>query len=186
MGFEDPCDCKKIIRLANSIHVNWARSGRKKLYRKPFPITILINYCENLNSYDRLVRATIVSIGFRSMLRPSEIVNLLMDSIVIRENNLIIKLGVTKVDRVGDDNPIIVESTNSSKACAVNLFRRYIVYRNNLRINSNKLFILNGREITYRSLNQLIKDMCKGEGIQQGISAHSLRIGVQRGQHKRV
>jgi hypothetical protein len=57
-----------------------------------------VKWCKNLSSNERLLKATIIAIGLRGMLRQSELANINKDSIQVKNKELIIHLGVTKTN----------------------------------------------------------------------------------------
>jgi site-specific recombinase XerD len=176
-GMNDPTKTDTILKLVKSIEKNWAIMHRKKQIRKPFPLSALINWCKNLNSSERIMKAALVSIGFRGMLRPSELSNLNTNSVQVYNGKLKIKLGITKTDRTGDEYPTIIDSCRNKSICPVYLLNKMMLERNKEKLNKKNLFILNGRPLNYTHINNIVKEMAKESGFTEGMSGHSLRIG---------
>jgi integrase len=158
--------------------MNWKKNQRVKLQREPLPFEAIKKWCKDTSTIQRLTKAAIVIIGFRAMLRPSEIVNLKIDSIKIKEGRLSINLGITKTDRTGDDDDdTIIEGCRNKSICPVQLFNRYMSKRRLMKVNSESLFILNEKPINYSIINKIVKEIASAMGINKGISGHSIRIG---------
>jgi hypothetical protein len=98
--------------------------------RKPFLLSSLKNWCNNLNSSERIIKAVLVSIEFRGMLRPSELSKLNTNSIQVYNGKLKIKLGITKTDKTGDEEPTIIDPCRIKSICPVNLFNKMKLERN--------------------------------------------------------
>jgi site-specific recombinase XerD len=178
-GFE----VEKIVKALEKL----AGNERQVRRRDPFPLKALKHYFEfGKLEKDWLRNITLVAIGFRTMRRASEIVNLRREDISEEsDGTMSIKIRRSKTDQLGKGFTVRIEPTDSV-ICPVRVLKCYLEWwENNVRGQLDKdrwLFVKKNRQsgfvqLTSRDISLILQKMVDLAGCPEVVTSHSLRIG---------
>jgi site-specific recombinase XerD len=178
-GFE----VEKIVTALEKL----AGHERQVRRRDPFPLKALKHYFEfGRLEKDWLRNVALVAVGFRTMRRASELVNLRRED--VREESdatLSIRIRRSKTDQLGKGFTVRIESTNTV-LCPVRIVKSYLRWWDNnmqRQLNENQwLFVKKNRQgsfvqLTSRDISLLLQKMVDLAGCSEVVTSHSLRIG---------
>lgn len=149
--------------------------------RGALPVEALLSFIgsPDFSSSLGLRDATLVAVGLRLMLRPSELVRLKLESVKLQKDGVLVRLGRSKADQKAKRKPLLIE-ISASPACPVKLLRSLIKARRAQGATDEDLLFIgaSGRPLTTSAVTSVIRRMAEMHGLDpKSFSGHSLRIG---------
>lgn len=119
------------------------------------------------------------TLNYEGFFRASEMLNLDLSDINIAEDKMIINISKSKTDQTGVGRTIYIHKS-SSQVSAFTWVQRYLKYRSEHEIESNKLFVSRlGRPLIDRNYRQRLKNWIAKIGYDaEAYSTHSFRVGA--------
>ncbi len=132
--------------------------------------------------------AVLVLLGLRCMLRPSELVDLVVEDVSFRHPQgssegdtwLFVRIKRSKTDQVGRGRTIPVEPLPEGEMawCPVERMREYLEVRATITCQATNLFVSEkGKRLSAAAVSGIVRHMAEAVGFVGQVSGHSLRIG---------
>jgi len=179
--FADPTQDRDVMLAAEGASRIAADQKGWPRERDPLPVEALLSFMRSpqFTAPLGLRDATLVAIGLRLMLRPSELVNLKLDSVKRQDGGVLVRLGRSKADQKAQRKPLLIEASDSP-ACPVKLVTSLVKSRRAQgAADGDRLFVgAAGRPLSTSAVTSVIRRMAELHGLDpKTFSGHSLRIG---------
>jgi len=149
--------------------------------RQPLPALAIRKFLENRGkrSYLTWIRdAAMLVIGFRTMRRASELVQLRRKDLVWRDGMFVVRVARSKTDQAAEGREITVEASGDLVSCPVKVITEFLE-SDNWDPNDflfRSTFKKQGK-LSVSAVSNLVKQVATEAGLEGRFSSHSLRIG---------
>lgn len=180
-GFSDPTAAQEIRSAVEGALRLAAKDKAWPREREPFPVEALRSWVLTMPDLSVFLwrrNAALVALGFRAMLRPSEIVKLRMEDVRLEQNLALVRVGPSKADQSAKRKPIHLDPTNSP-TCPVKLLTEYSIMRRAMFPSASDPFFVSvkGAALSPSAVSSVVSAMAEAAGLTGFFSGHSLRIG---------
>lgn len=174
---------KKIIK---GVEKQAAEEKEELPKRDAFPIAALLKYLTSDIKKDFIYwrNAALISSGFRSMQRGSQLCNFLVGNVVMEEDGgMSLLVQESKTDQLGKGHWIKIEPVENSQTCPVRIMKSFLAKFHAESSKEDFLFFsmkrgsTTRRQMTVPAVSSVVKHVASIGGFKGRFASHSLRIG---------